>query len=251
MGTQIHAGDNYRRVVELVQSGAIGPVREVHVWVSRAWGWHATEAEAMRAQGHRLRAGTPDRSRSGTRRPRLGSVARPGRAAPVQHRLLPGPKWYRWWDFGNGTMSDLGSHWIDLPFWALKLEAPSTIEANGPPPHPEIAPASMQVTYEYKASRRPAASCVAHLVPGHEQTGRLDQGRDPAVGRAACCSSATAGMLLSDYGKHAAAAGGEVRGLHASSRSRFPTSIGHYAEWIARVQDRHRRRPATSSTPAG
>jgi predicted dehydrogenase len=35
MGTQIHAGDNYRRVVELIQSGAIGPVREVHVWVGR------------------------------------------------------------------------------------------------------------------------------------------------------------------------------------------------------------------------
>ncbi len=34
MGTQIHAGDNYRRVVELIQTGAIGPVREVHVWVS-------------------------------------------------------------------------------------------------------------------------------------------------------------------------------------------------------------------------
>ena len=29
MGTQIHATDNYRRIVELVQSGAIGPVREV------------------------------------------------------------------------------------------------------------------------------------------------------------------------------------------------------------------------------
>ena len=35
MGTQIHANDNYRRVVELVQSGAIGPVREAHVWCSR------------------------------------------------------------------------------------------------------------------------------------------------------------------------------------------------------------------------
>src|SRR6266704_3557178 len=44
MGTQIHAGDNYRRVVELVQSGAIGPVREVHVWVGRAWGWQSPEA---------------------------------------------------------------------------------------------------------------------------------------------------------------------------------------------------------------
>src|SRR5215813_12374590 len=37
MGTQIHASSNYRRVVELVQSGAIGPIREAHVWVGRAW----------------------------------------------------------------------------------------------------------------------------------------------------------------------------------------------------------------------
>ena len=44
MGTQIHAGNNYRRVVEKIQSGAIGPVREAHVWVGRAWGWQSQEA---------------------------------------------------------------------------------------------------------------------------------------------------------------------------------------------------------------
>src|ERR1051325_8383470 len=38
IGTQIHAGNNYRRVVELVQSGAIGTVREVHVWVNSSYG---------------------------------------------------------------------------------------------------------------------------------------------------------------------------------------------------------------------
>src|SRR5438874_1469900 len=43
MGTQLHASANYHRVVELVQSGAIGPVREAHVWVSRAWGWQSKE----------------------------------------------------------------------------------------------------------------------------------------------------------------------------------------------------------------
>ena len=49
MGTQIHAGDNYRRVVELIQSGAIGSVSEVHVWVSRAWGWHESEEACKKA----------------------------------------------------------------------------------------------------------------------------------------------------------------------------------------------------------
>src|SRR5436309_8071328 len=43
MGTQIHASENYRRVVELVQTGAVGPVSEVHVWVSRAWGLQSAE----------------------------------------------------------------------------------------------------------------------------------------------------------------------------------------------------------------
>src|SRR6266700_2908974 len=38
LGTQIHAGANYRRVVELVQSGAIGKVAEVHVWVNSSYG---------------------------------------------------------------------------------------------------------------------------------------------------------------------------------------------------------------------
>jgi predicted dehydrogenase len=38
MGTQIHSGDNYRRVVEIVQSGAIGDVTDVHVWVGKGWG---------------------------------------------------------------------------------------------------------------------------------------------------------------------------------------------------------------------
>jgi len=62
---------------------------------------------------------------------------------------VPGPRWYRWWDFGGGTMSDLASHWIDLPFWALKLDAPLTVEAAGPAAHAEIAPASMSATFRY------------------------------------------------------------------------------------------------------
>ncbi|MCA9135898.1 MAG: Gfo/Idh/MocA family oxidoreductase, partial [Planctomycetales bacterium] len=37
MGTQIHATENYHRVVELVQSGAIGDVTEAHVWVGKHW----------------------------------------------------------------------------------------------------------------------------------------------------------------------------------------------------------------------
>src|SRR5262249_24687085 len=37
MGTQIHAGENYRRVVEIIQSGAIGKVSEVYNWCNKGW----------------------------------------------------------------------------------------------------------------------------------------------------------------------------------------------------------------------
>lgn len=38
MGNEAHSGPNYRRVVELVRSRAIGEVREVHCWCDEAWG---------------------------------------------------------------------------------------------------------------------------------------------------------------------------------------------------------------------
>ena len=149
MGTQIHAGDNYRRVVELIQTGAIGPVREVHVWVGRAWGWHASEADAKQAGDIVFAQSRPAEAEPIPAGLNWDLWLGPAPERPFHNVYFPGPKWYRWWDFGNGTMSDLGSHWVDLPFWALELKAPLTIEAQGPPPHPEIAPASMQVTYQY------------------------------------------------------------------------------------------------------
>ncbi len=126
MGTQIHASDNYHRVVELIQSGAIGPVHEAHVWVSRAWGLQTKEE----AEKHKDRLYVDDRPTEAMTPPDyldwdlwLG----PAPERPFHNVYFPGPKWYRWWDFGNGTMSDLGSHWNDLPFWALKLDAPRTV----------------------------------------------------------------------------------------------------------------------------
>src|SRR5581483_10762141 len=150
MGIQMHATNNYRSVVELIQSGVIGPVTEVHVWVSRAWGWQTPED----AKRNKDIVSTQDRPKGSSPIPKgldwdlwLG----PAPARPFHEVYFPGPKWYRWWDFGSGTMSDLGSHWIDLPFWALRLRAPRTIVASGPPPHRELAPATMSATYEYPA----------------------------------------------------------------------------------------------------
>ncbi len=228
MGTQIHAGENYRRVVELIQSGAIGAVREAHVWVNRAWGWQS-ENEAKQF------------------RDIVWSFERPLEPMPVPvyldwdlwigpapfrpyHEIyFPGPKWYRWWDFGNGTMSDLGSHYNDLPFWALNLDAPTAIEASGPPPHPEIAPASMTAKYEYPARRnRPAVTVYWHQgvnKPDVWKAGKIPQWKSGHL------FIGDDGMLLSDYGKHLLLPEDKFAQFEAP-KPWIPPSRGHHQEWL-------------------
>jgi predicted dehydrogenase len=228
-GTQIHAGDNYRRVVELIQSGAIGAVTEAHVWVGRAWGLHASEEEAKAAGDIVF---VQDRPASADPIPAglnwdlwLG----PAPARPFNNVYLPGPKWYRWWDFGNGTMSDLGSHWVDLPFWALKLDHPLTVEASGPPPHPEIAPASMKVTYQY--GQRGTLPPVQ--LTWYQGTYKPQIWKDAGIpqSNSGVLFIGDKGMVLSDYGKHVLLPESQFADFKRPEPF-IPKSLGHHAEWI-------------------
>jgi predicted dehydrogenase len=142
---------------------------------------------------------------------------------------FPGPKWYRWWDFGNGTMSDLGSHWIDLPFWALKLDHPLSIEASGPPAHPEIAPASMQATYQYGA-RGDLPPVQLTWYQGNCQP-KLLKGRTIPNWDSGALFVGSKGMLLSDYGRHALLPEEQFKDFKRPSPF-IPASLGHHAEWI-------------------
>ncbi len=229
MGTQIHAGDNYRRVVELIQSGSIGPVREAHVWVSRAWGWHASEAEATAAKDILF---VQDRPKEADPIPAgldwdlwLG----PAPERPFSNVYFPGPKWYRWWDFGNGTMSDLGSHRVDLAFWALQLQAPLTVEAEGPPVHPEIAPASMHVTYEY-GQRGDLPPVTVHWYQGTDKPALWTEGKIPQWTNGALFVGDD-GMVLSDYHKHVLLPENKFEGFRRPDPF-IPPSLGQHEDWI-------------------
>lgn len=228
MGTQIHAGDNYRRVVELVQTGAIGKVSECHVWVGRAWGLQSAED----AQKNKDIVNVTERPATADPIPAglnwdlwLG----PAPERPFNSVYFPGPKWYRWWDFGNGTMSDLGSHWVDLAFWALKLKAPATIEAFGDPAHPEIAPASMHVKYEYKAAAQQPEVDVFWYQGSHKPE-LVSNGTVPAWDSGVLFVGEK-GMLLSDYGRHVLLPEGKFQDFHRPDPF-IPKSLGHHEEWL-------------------
>ncbi|MEX0825107.1 MAG: Gfo/Idh/MocA family oxidoreductase [Pirellulaceae bacterium] len=228
MGTQIHGMPNYRRVVELIQSGAIGPVSEVHVWVHRAWGLQS--AEKAKKYGDPVHV--TERPSEAMEPPAyldwdlwLG----PAPERPFHDVYFPGPKWYRWWDFGNGTMSDLGSHWNDLPYWALKLDAPKTIEAMGPDPHPEIAPASMTAVYEY-GPRQEMPACKHYWYQGEHKPQIWREGGIPQW-NSGVLFIGEKGMLLSDYGKHQLLPEDKFANFEPPEPF-IPDSPGQHQEWV-------------------
>lgn len=213
MGTQIHATDNYRRVVELVQTGAIGPVHEVHVWVSRAWGGGDRPTGDYPVPPHL----------------HWDLWLGPAPERPYHPDYFPGPKWYKYWDFGSGTMSDLGSHWNDLPFWALKLRHPLTIEADGPPVSAETAPASMSATYQYGA-RGELPPVKLTWYQGEKKPLLLAEGKIPKWDSGVLFVGAK-GMLLADYGKHLLLPEEHFKDFKRPEPF-IAKSLGHHAEWI-------------------
>ena len=136
MGTQIHATDNYRRAVELVQAGAAGKIKEAHVWCGRTI--KPVGEEVLPEQP------VPDGFNWETW---LGPA--PDRAYNQGYWKGGNLNWNRRWDFGNGVLGDMGSHLIDLPYWALELKRPSKVKSEGPAADRVAAPPSQIATWHH------------------------------------------------------------------------------------------------------
>ena len=213
MGTQIHAGSNYRRVVELVQSGAIGPVREAHAWVGKSWG---TNAERPRE--------TPPVPAHIHWDLWLG----PAPERPYHSTYLPA-KWRRWWDFGGGTLGDMGCHYLDCVFWALKLRHPTAVKADGPKLRDETAPKSLAVHYDFPARKEMPAVKVSWW-DGGRRPPQFKDGDLPKWGDGILFVG-DRGMLLTDYTKYRLLPEDKFKDFKPPKPT-IPNSIGHYKEWI-------------------
>jgi predicted dehydrogenase len=147
MGNQGQASSETRRLCEQVWSGIIGQVREVHIWTDR-----------------------PSRGLFDEYWPQ--GVPRPKECPPVPSSLDwelwigPAPmrpynpiyapfRWRGWWDFGTGALGDIGCHAMDPVFRALKLGAPTHVQAASTRVNDDSFPLGSMVTYQFPA--RPGA----------------------------------------------------------------------------------------------
>lgn len=216
LGTQIHAGDNYRRVVEIIQSGAIGDVTDVHVWVGKGWGIQPLVGEPSDPPAHLdwdLWLGPA---------PERPFVA--GRYHPAN--------WRRFWDFGQGTLGDMACHYMDLPFWALNLRHPTHCEAEGAEVHPQMAPTGLTVRYKYPA-RGDMVACNLTWHDGDRIPRTVAGERVPSSG---VMFVGTEGKMFANYGKYKLYPSDKFSSFEPPEQT-IPKSIGHHAEWIKACKD--------------
>ena len=134
LGSQRHVMANMHRVVELIKSGAIGEVREVHSWMGGSRGMPEVPTDTLPVPAHLdwdLWIG-------------------PARFRPYHTAFCP-YNWRFWWDYGTGETGNWGCHILDIPYWSLDLKYPTKVETFGPQPDQERTPTSMHVKFDFPA----------------------------------------------------------------------------------------------------
>lgn len=218
MGTQIHASENYRRVVELIKSGAIGQVNEVYNWCNKGWSNGRFQSWDKPAPAH---------------------LAWDLWLGPAEQRAFS-PKihpanWRRFWEYGSGTFGDMACHVMDLPFWALDLRYPSAVACTGPAVHPDGTPAWVKVTYQFPArADRPELTLYWSDGGAHFDLVKSTndyRGRPLSSWGLGVLFVGDKGMLAADYGRRQLLPREDFVDFQPPPPT-IPRSLGHWKEWV-------------------
>jgi predicted dehydrogenase len=163
MGNQGHSRDEARLGYEYLTAGAIGEIREIHVWTNRPLGYWP---QGIPRPAPIPESNQPLRWNGRGIDTRLAAAMGAGYPVPDQlawdlflgvaprvdyHPLYHPFNWRGWVDWGQGALGDMGAHLIDHPFWALKLGYPTVIETISTPFNGVCYPHATTTYYEFPA----------------------------------------------------------------------------------------------------
>jgi predicted dehydrogenase len=167
MGNQGHSHAESRMTVEYIQQGAIGDVREVHVWTNRPLGYWPQGLPRPSAGPATTKDGKPlPWNGPGVEKRLAAAMAAGGTPVPdtlkwdlflgvspfVEYHPVYHPfNWRGWVDWGQGALGDMGAHLIDFPFWSLNLGMPTSVETISTPFNDVCYPNATTVYYEFAA----------------------------------------------------------------------------------------------------
>lgn len=235
MGIQGHANDGMREAREWIEAGAIGTVREIHIWTNRPHPYWEQGFESRPREAYHVPEGLDWDLWLGTAPER-----------PYHPQYVP-EEWRGWWDYGTGALGDIGCHAMDASFWALQLGSPSRVVAQTTPVSEESPPLNSRIVYTFPArDDRPETKLVwtdGRLAPPRPEaleddrpwplmdSGQLYLGDDAAIIAGMYCSN----PRILPESRHQ-----EV--VADPPEQRYERSIGHYEEFI---------RAAKGGAPAG
>lgn len=139
MGIQIHSARKHKLVVQLIQDGVIGRVREVHSWSGKSWGDTSPKPEKTDP----VPAGFDWDLWLGvaSERPFIGG----GYYHPSN--------WRKRLDFGTGTFGDMGCHILDPVFNAIGVGNPLSVLSYLPGPNDYNWSLDVQVKYVFPGTK--------------------------------------------------------------------------------------------------
>jgi hypothetical protein len=211
MGNGAHSGYNYRSVVKMIKSGVIGEVKEAHCWCDESW---------------------PSKNRPKDKPPIPKTLKwdlwlGPAPYRPYNRCYLP-LSWRGWWDFGNGRIGDMGCHMIDLPFSALDLKYPLTVESKrSTPVYKESAPRWLISKWTFpKRGKLPPVELTWY--DGNQRPPLQKQHNMPDWPEATIFVGSK-GMMIADYGRFKLFPEKNFKGF---KRAHVTNVMSHHAEWI-------------------
>jgi predicted dehydrogenase len=228
MGNQGMEFEGNRLINEWLWDGAIGPVREVHVWADRPT--HRGKLPLWWPQG----VERPKDTRPAPANLDWNLWLGPAPERPYHPAWGPF-QWRGWWDFGSGGLGDMGIHNMAPVFSALKLTAPASLHASSTPVYPDSVPLACTVHYEFPA-RGELPPVQLHwydggLLPARPAELLDDLDMDPEDGV----------IFVGDKGKLLVTGWGgqRVRLLPEKLNREYqrppktlPRSVGHHREWV-------------------
>ena len=155
MGNQGHANQGNRRIVEWIQAGVIGEVKEIHTWTNRPVWPQGLDRPAYTDPVPATRnwdvwlGVAPERP--------FADKWREGNEKVKGRPVYDGFSWRGWFDFGSGAVGDMGCHTFDCVWWAMDPVAPLSAEPiKVVDKTKEMFPRQMIVKWEFpKNAKRP------------------------------------------------------------------------------------------------
>ena len=140
MGNQGHTFEGARLIKEWYDHGVLGDVREVHCWTDRPIPPWFIKPESIPPKRQKTPIGIDWDLWQGPTAERTFSTD------------YVTQRWRGWWDYGVGSLGDIGCHCIDTPFWALDLGMPTAVDIMlDEPANDQYTPFGAHVIYHFPA----------------------------------------------------------------------------------------------------